>query len=222
MTKENAIEKVKKLLNLNTANGASEGEMHNALISAQNLMAKYGIAQSDIIIEDSNDIVEEAFTFGTKSVSAVQSILAVNLSKHFGVEVLLVQNSNRAQEIRIIGETSKVAIFVDMLTYTYNCFKSFWSKYHKTLPADVSKSKARGDYFYGFLHGVLRTLIRNENDHALVVQSSDVLKKYMKDNHSDCSIKEANVVTDNDRTHSLVGYVDGQHSVQGKNKALDC
>ena len=42
------IEKIKKMMNITLENGATEGEVYNATVQAQRLMAKHGISTSDI------------------------------------------------------------------------------------------------------------------------------------------------------------------------------
>lgn len=221
MTKESAIEKVKKLLNMTTANGASEGEMLSALANAQRIMARFGLSEEEIKVDTEKDEVgETSYTFGTKSVSSYQALLAMNLAKHFGVEILLTTKRDHSQVLKVIGEQSKTEIFTETLTFTYNCFKTFWSKYHKSLPQDCNKNTARGDYFEGFCKGINSALTENENKYALVVTSSALTKDYMSKYHAMCSTRKCSVTSENNPVHRMAGYVDGKSSVESKGKVI--
>lgn len=66
MTREKALEKITKLLNVTTEKGASENEAILAAIQAQKLMALYDVEITDIGEDSEKDeIVESSFVTGT-------------------------------------------------------------------------------------------------------------------------------------------------------------
>ena len=69
MTQDQAIEKIKKLLELSSNKAASEGEVQNATAIAQKLMLKFNISDSELSFEDTkvSDIEFEQTTKTTVS-----------------------------------------------------------------------------------------------------------------------------------------------------------
>lgn len=220
MTRDEALNKIKKLLNMTTDRGASEGEMHAAIVNAQNLMDKFGIKQEEFKLSN-EEVHEEKFSFGTKSVSSMQAMISMRLSKHFGVEILLTTNTQTgAQAIKVIGEEAKVVIFTETLKYAYNCYQQLWKHYHKTFDPMMRKSTARGDYFEGFIRGVESALTINETKNALVVCSSQLVKNYMQNKYKSTGSRSVRLNVSNNQTHRMAGFRDGKSSMEDKGKVL--
>jgi hypothetical protein len=79
--KEKIIAKIKKLLAVNEAAGATRDEAINAAIIAQKLIAEHGIGPEDLIDGKPREIVEEEIPFG-KSIGYCKALAAV-VAKNF-------------------------------------------------------------------------------------------------------------------------------------------
>lgn len=163
MTQEQAIEKVRKLLNMTTKNGATEGEVQNALAMAQRLMVKFDIEMDSIEDKPEDDVVDEVLEEKTKTVSSNRTILVASLSEHYRCKVY-----KSYDRIRIIGTPTDVKIFKEVIEFAYSMFIKLAAKWIEDLPR-TEKTKAKNSYLLGFVKGIKRALEDNESEYALVI-----------------------------------------------------
>ena len=219
-SKEKVLDKVKKLLNLSKSDNA--GEAGAALSRAQYLMAKFGLAISEVE-ETKEDIVENTVNMNTKSISTYQYLLASRLADHFGCEVLRVHfGIGNASSLSFIGEPIKVETLEQCFKFAYKAYQKSSARYLKIHCDGMSRSeklRERYDYFFGFIDGLTNELIRSENEHALVVVKSEALENHMNSmniSHITLHRKETSSVN-----ASLNGYTDGSYAYRNKNKGID-
>lgn len=90
-SKENYIDKIKGLLDMNTENGCTESEAQAAMLMAQKLMAKHGIDMEEVssTTEVSKEVVNEAASDSTKRNSWFEPQLAMVVGENFRCHVYL-------------------------------------------------------------------------------------------------------------------------------------
>lgn len=223
MDKDKIIEKIQKLLAKTEENGASAAEAASAIALAQKLMAQYGVSVEETEIVSSNEIIEDEFSVGTKSVSSFQVILAANLAPHFACRVVKRVRRSGFESLLFIGERYKTLTFKECFAFAYQTYVKLSAKYlQSSALSDYSrsmKSQVRWDYFNGFVEGLTNELIKSENENALVIVESPELKEHMDE--MNLRTFQANRRPTESFSHSLRGYTDGSFAYRNKNKALD-
>ena len=99
MTKDQLLEKIKKLLAL--SNSSNPHEAATALLRAQKLMEKYNI-EKDSLIDDDISFIEVTPIKGLKAINLNRDIGAI-ISKAFGVETIYVSNKRSLEKIMFFG-----------------------------------------------------------------------------------------------------------------------
>ena len=99
MTKDQLLEKIKKLLAL--SNSSNPHEAATALLRAQKLMEKYNI-EKESLIDDDISFIEVTPIKGLKAININRDIGAI-ISKAFGVETIYVSNKRSLEKIMFFG-----------------------------------------------------------------------------------------------------------------------
>ena len=221
MSKDQVIDRVKKLLEMTESNGCTASEAATAMAMAQKLMAQHGIHECDVV-EEPEFIIEEEVTVGTKSVSSMQALMALDLSKHFGCRVVQHTRADGSQYLKFIGDKTRCQVFRETYLFAYRVFQKNWTSYIKDMEISTKeKNQLRGSYFKGFVSGLTNELIRSENEFGLVIVESAKLTEYMKDNYSNNRTRQCSVRSNGSSEAYLKGYEDGTFSHRNKNKCVE-
>lgn len=226
--KEEIILKIRKLLAKTEVNGATAQEAASALAMAQKLMAKHNVFVTEA--DDTEPIVEEQGSYGTKSVSKFQWLLADSLSDHFACEVVMRGIREYGQKLCFIGEKTKVTLFKDCFEFAYRayqtCFRDFMNRKEKDVALTLlgeelsreDKTQMRWDYFKGFVQGLTNELVKSESENALVIVKSDELQEHMDKMH----IRHTKITTKMIKSASVMeaGYRDGAYAFRNQHSAL--
>lgn len=201
MTKEEALEKVKKLLNLANDKAASEGEVQNAMAMAQQIMAKFHI-ESVTFDDEPEEVTDFEIQENTKGLSSNRAILCSYLAKHYRCKLY-----RRGPRIHVVGFPTDVKIFTEVFEFAYAAFVKLANKHIEQYSTRTEKIKAKNTYLLGFGKGCIEALIQNENEFALVLVVPQEVEAKMQSLHlvkGSASVKKYLLVT---RTISeVVGY----------------
>jgi hypothetical protein len=152
VTRENMISKIKKMLNL-SENNPSEEEAKSAVLMAQRLMAKYGIHEDEVTLEEVKDEIG-AFTARLKHDSSHHSWrkqLAVIVAKNFRVKTYI----DGRKDMVFRGYKEDVKIASEVYFYLYTLGNTLGSKaYHEKLSETGSGKGVYASFTLGFLNGI--------------------------------------------------------------------
>lgn len=214
MDRTKALDKIKKLFALTSS--PSEGEARNALLVAQKLMAKYGIEESEVSIEDNSDeVLEDEIETKTKGVSTNTSALVNALSKHYKCVCYLSRRYDGSVSLKIAGHPQDVEVFKEVALYAINVMEQLFKQFLKTKDSQ-SKSqsiKLKNTYCAGFTKGIVDALIENENKFALMVMPDNVVMEVLNGMRSTKSHKK--MAADADAW--MKGLSDGKESLKLRN-----
>lgn len=214
MTYEQALEKVKKLLNMTKENGASEGEVVNAVKLAQTLMAKFHIEEK-ALVDESEEVSDIKVSQSTKTPSSNLCTLAVILAKHFRCMVYRSRFS-----LHILGTPVDAEIFKNTLEFAYQQFIKLSGKFIESFPDRSSKTRAKNSYLLGFSRGILAALEENEAQYALVLVVPGAVTKYAEEElHLSRGSKSSKQFDDSGNAFAQ-GYQDGKSLMKDKGQKL--
>lgn len=180
-SKEQILDKIRKLLALADNSAASQGEIENALKFAQRLMIKYGIEDSEIELSMNDigqDFVSDCYRTGERRWYAWDLLYAI--AEPYRVRVIRnrywdKEKNKRAAQYRIIGDSVSRRIVIET--------------FEKLLPFVRSLSKIRYKEYMEGLH-------QNHSDFELkrlfgvhVIERSKFLRDYMEGYMEGLSLK---------------------------------
>jgi len=118
MNREEAIDKVRKLLALNEGSGATTAEAANAAAAATQLMERYRLASAEVEAPEEEDeaIVESAPLVEGKRLQGWFRMLVGSVCVHNSCRSLL-RSGMGMSRLLIVGRTSDVAVTEYMITY---------------------------------------------------------------------------------------------------------
>ena len=177
VSRENMIEKIKKMLNLSN-NNPSEEEGLSAALMAQKLMAKYNIHEDEVTLEEVKDEIK-SMTAALKHNSDFHSWrkpLGTLVAKNFRVKCYL----DGKKDVVFRGYKDDVKIAVEVFKYLYALGNRLGSKqYHEILAETGSGKGVYNSFVVGFLHGAEEAF--DEQCTALmVVTPKEVEEEYEK------------------------------------------
>lgn len=191
--KSAAIEKVRKLMEFSTENGATEGEIENALKLAQRLMMKFSLEQGDIGMTEL-DVAETEVTStwkdGMEAKSFEQHLLGVLASPNNCT--IIKTTSGKIHYYRIIGfQQDREAVFMaynSVLVQIRNLVKTRYKESDKSL----SLFRFTTSYQMGFLQGLKAKLKSDREEYLkledkaayglIIVKKDALVSNYIKDN----------------------------------------
>lgn len=186
-----AIEKVRKLMEFNSENGASENEIENAMKLAQRLMLKFSIEEGDIgMTELDVEVTEIQSTWkdGMEAKSFEGHLL--NILGRVNNCRVIISGTTSKYYYRIVGfQQDREATFMmynSILTQVRNLVKTRYKESNKS----VTLFKFTTSYQMGFMMGLKQKLeedkvefLKFENKDAyglIVVKKDDLIAGYIK------------------------------------------
>jgi len=175
VNRENMVEKIKKMLNL-SENNPSEEEAKSAVLMAQRLMAKYGIHEDEVTLEEVRDEIgaTAARLKHDSSLHSWRKGLALVVAKNFRVKAYM----DGKKDMVFRGYKEDVKIAVEVFLYLYSLGNTLGSKmYHEKLAETGSGKGVYNSFVLGFVEGVESVL--NEQCTALmIVTPKEVEEEY--------------------------------------------
>lgn len=214
MTRENIIEKVKKLLALAKSDNANEAYL--AMTRAQEIQAKYNIRVTEIEEKEETVIDITVSPEDTKSTTSAYLYLGSHLAKHFRVEVY----KSRAG-LGIIGLSQDVEVFQEVFRFVYAALRNISARFVKSLPSCMDRSTKTAEknlYIRGFITGAGESLELNEAEHALVVVTPQSVTQY-KDKKCNGVWRSSAKMSHNAATYNA-GYQDGMAVTRNHKKQI--
>lgn len=226
MTRDEVLNKIKKMLRLATNKGATENEAYVAMQQAQKLAIQHGLSLGDISLEDGKpkeeNITKEYimdFTFS----NVYNNELIYIVARNFRCEVL-VAHGDRVVRGVFVGTETDVAIAKEVVVSAYK-FMEKRAKEHSVGNVRASK-RYMNSYRLGFLDGLASKYkdnlsklneeypeaIKQDSEYGLVVVKPECLTAYMeKYNNRPCyrSSAQRNDAGRGTMAYSS-GYADGQ------------
>lgn len=149
--KEVLVERIRKLLNMRTENGATQAEMESSIALAQRLMRKYGIDPDQI--KTAGHVRELIVWSGRRCYEEIE-VLAGFICHYFNVVGL---RADRAGQCNVVfaGRESDLAVAGHVWSYLFRNGQLLWLRrksFYRGIP------KARYSYWVGLTSGVSRKL----------------------------------------------------------------
>jgi hypothetical protein len=191
--KTSAIEKIRKLMEFSIENGATEGEIENALKLAQRLMMKHSLEQGDIGMT-SLDVAETDVTStwkdGMEAKSFEWHLLGVIAEPH-NCRVIRTGNGS-SHYYRILGfQADREAVFMafqSVLSQVRNLTKTRYKESDRSL----SLFKFTTSYHIGFMQGLKSKLNADREEYLkledkdawglIIVKKDALIEEYIKEN----------------------------------------
>lgn len=176
VTRENMIEKIKKMLNL-SQNNPSEEEGLAAALHAQKLMAKYNIHEDEVTLEEIEEDEIDSIEAPLKDDSSLHTWrknLGLVVSKNFRVKCYM-----SGKDVVFRGFVEDVKVAVEVFTYLYTLGNKLGSKkYHDQLKETGSAKGVYNSFVMGFLKGVEEAL--NEQCTSLMLVTPKAVEEEFK------------------------------------------
>lgn len=176
VTRENMIEKIKKMLNL-SQNNPSEAEGLAAALHAQKLMAKYNIHEDEVTLEEIKEDEIDSISAPLKDDSSLHTWrknLGLVVAKNFRVKCYMT-----GKDVVFRGFVEDVKVAVEVFTYLYALGNKLGSKkYHDQLKETGSAKGVYNSFVMGFLKGVEEAL--NEQCTALMLVTPKAVEEEFK------------------------------------------
>lgn len=182
MEMEKIISKIKKLLEMTEANGASENEAMAAALKAQKLMAEYHISEKEIGEKEKSDKIVIKHTFigtGNKWKYALARIVGKNFRcEHF----FDIKRSN----LYFYGYNVDVEIAIKTFEMLFEIGKKASVRCYNRIRNDCIKfgkifngKGIKNCFLFGFLQGIAEAL-ENQSVALMIITPKEVKEGYMK------------------------------------------
>ena len=205
MTKEQVLEKVRKLLNMTEANGASVGEVAASTALIQKLLAEYHLDMEQVNDKkEENKVDDLVLNKTTKSVSSNLKILASTIAKHFRCICYTTRFS-----IHILGEPVDATACKALIETTYDAFGKLSGKFlERGYEGRSAKTRAKNMYLYGYCDGIVKALEENEaTTTALMLIIPQAVEKEAKD----IGLREGKTINKDVDMHDAAAFMQGKH-----------
>ena len=191
MEKEKILDRVKKLLAL-SENNPSEEEAESAMLTVQRLLAKYGLAMSDVEEMETPETDEPVITEEASHLKRIpwwHAGLANIIARNFRCECLLMrQRRGRTllfTYVRFYGHPKDAAVCKEV--YQYAVRYADWASHVyveqcKRMRGPIKTTGIKNDFLSGFLSGLQEKFQKQvkENNWQLVVVSDEAVKNAAK------------------------------------------
>lgn len=227
MTKENIVEKIKKLFSLSNSSNPNESSL--ALAKAQQMMIQHGIDESQLVNKNITDIIEVDFEI-TKRFNTHVTHFAYHLGKTFNVRPILCKTRtgyhNVDSKITFIGDKEDIAVSTYVFGYILDLVNKKSDEYYESVRYKKAKwtpieaKKLKSDYAFGFICSIVEKLkeIQKQNaekfkyqeqvSNALMVVKDKLIDEYIKNNVGKTKEGKAKNNTNNPE-HFGKGQVEG-------------
>jgi hypothetical protein len=221
------IEKIKKLFALSKSSNPNEAAL--ALERARSLMIQYSIEQSELAVDQIEDIIEIDFAVSSRF-NTPSTILSYWIGEAFFVKPLLSKTHTGYHKvdnkIKFIGSKSDLAVATYVFSYVLSLMSEKSEEYYKSIKHTKEKwsplgaKKVKNDFSIGFIDAVCNKLKQLKADHevahkyetetlnALVVVKNDNIKKYVQEKYGKTKATKSKMSYD--KNHYGHGHVEGQ------------
>lgn len=195
---EKVIDVIKKLFAL-AGNNPNQEEANAAMAKAQAMLAKHGLSEEEIKIQEETDTADEEHLdfFGKGKLDSYIKILSSKIAEHFKCMVYINHFGYHKSRIVLVGMTSDLPIVRETIHFAHSVFNSQYKKYHQEqirFSGDYQIQKSNGnhykytrrlrtDFFRGFIAGMEKTFTDNEKTYALIVKTPFAVVEKMKSLH---------------------------------------
>lgn len=178
---EKIISKIKKLLEMTEANGASENEAMTAALKAQKLMAEYHISEKEISTEKSDKIVKKCTFIGTGN--KWKYALAEVVGKNFRCEHFF---DTKHSNLYFYGYNVDVEIAIKTFEMLFEIGKKTSVRCYNRIRNNCIKSGKsfngkgiKNCFLVGFLQGISEAL-EKQSVALMIITPKEVKEGYMK------------------------------------------
>lgn len=177
MTRDQVIARVRKLLALNTANGATEAEMRSAAALAQRLLLRHGLSAGDVGAD--RDAGGTALTRWLRQRPPETSYVAPLLDRFFCVRCIVSHQRGRVR-VSAVGRRHHVEIAAHVWAHLVAGYRRLWAAY-RTRAGEPLGPGAQLSYYMGLTARLLDDLGASA-DHV-ARQSPDVRTALARTGH---------------------------------------
>ncbi len=183
--RQKLISQIKKMYAL-AGNNPSKEEAEQAMIMAQNLMAKHDLSQKDIAFESEPEVCDVSVEGDDrKNIPYWQKPLVSVLAKNLKCSYYF-QWEETKWVIKIVGLEGDVEICLDTVNFAFSHYQRSWDDFMKyVLAADVystrTKTNARkNDFTKGFVMGVEEAFEKNVEEKGLIIVQPEAVTARIK------------------------------------------
>lgn len=225
MKKEKILDRVKKLLELAKDN-ANENEADNAMLKAQEYMARHKISQSEVdtIIDKETEpnVIEEPFTLWSKTKwweRELASVIAWNFRCYY-----VIYTRNSLTRLSFYGKDEDVWLAKEVYEFASWAIQYHSKQYMKE--RDVAdrtiKTGLKNAYMKGFINGLNARYKKQvaENEWALVLVKDAIVEKKWTDRDLKKVKNKSNASFLNDAQARKDGYDEGNNLNMIKHKSI--
>lgn len=172
MTREMAIDKIRKILAL-AENNPSEHEAISAALMAQKLMAKYNIQETEIQEEVTDNNIESLQVVVSGKVQKWRLYLAQVVAKNFRCKVYL-----RGQDVVFFGYKKDADICKEVFLSLYRIGVKLSDKAKREARSKYGTAKGiRNSFCIGFVDGI-RSELEKQSTALIIIVPKEVNEKY--------------------------------------------
>ena len=156
VTRENMIEKIRKILAL-SKNNPSKSEAISVAVTAQKLMAKYGIQEDDLTLEEIDENIGESTVEFKHNAHLLRwyKNLAVVVARNFRVKSYLDKN----EDVVFRGFVEDTRIAAEIYRHLYNVGNRLAGKaYGRAMEANGTARGVYNSFIVGYLSGIEEAL----------------------------------------------------------------
>jgi len=234
--KESILSKIRKLLEITTENGASEGEVENAMRMIQKLSLQHNIDSSEyeVSIVDIDKITIEPEFKSSELTDFIFDFLTI-LGYVYNCGVLEHKNYKGKKSYSIIGFYEDRTIVVETFEFLLPAVRNLATKNYKILLAngEATSKNARylkNSYMKGFQSGLylklendkkekLSNRVDGEKYELIVVKKTDLIEAYIKENNKPKMVNTTSCAKINPLMY-YKGYEDGVNLNNNENKQI--
>lgn len=172
MTREMAIDKIRKILAL-AENNPSENEAISAALMAQKLMAKYNILETEVQQEVTENNIESLQVVVSGKIQKWRLYLAQVVAKNFRCKVYL-----RGQDIVFFGYKKDADICKEVFLSLYKIGVKLSDKAKREARSKYGTAKGiRNSFCTGFVDGI-RSELEKQSTALIIIVPKEVNEKY--------------------------------------------
>jgi len=214
MTREEAIEKIKKCLALGT-NNPSQFEAQDAILQAQKLMSKYGVdvAEAEEETPDTIDTLKvDAEKYDTEP---WKFLLAGIVGRNFRCE-----NYRNGIKVAFVGYRADTQVAKEAFSYLYKVIKTnAWKMYNREYAETGSGKGVVNSYVQGFLKGL--TAVLDEQCTALMIVTPKEVKTAFTELSKNFKTVQIGINSSNHNSSAFnSGVIDGKNSMSKSSKKI--
>jgi hypothetical protein len=216
MTKQEILDKVKKLYRLAGSNFAAEAE--SAMLKAQELMAQYGVSAAEVSKEAREEkTVERAEAEnGKRTMPTWQSILCTVIARNFRCEVYI---NGATRNPVFLGLSQDANAAKETFVFAVNAAETLWQQYrHEAGLVGLGKAYVTGcrnDYMDGFVAGMKRKFTENVTERGLIIVKDQLVTEAFSKMHLRSATRYKGSTSGNAGSYRQ-GERDGYSSRRGK------